>query len=180
MRQVDLFFNYKYTFRFLLLISSKDILNSFNNNKIQKIVAYFSLKDLIDLNDVRLYNYYYFFKFFFGVKPFLTRFRDISTFRKTEFTFNIQFIFHKTQAYQALYFILNDVLPFMGRRGFESTLKQYKTCNILVYEIQRFNVFLLKKTNLGLLNLIDSLNFKIYFNSRVPSTLKQLFFLFKM
>lgn len=117
MRRIDLFFNYKYSFRFLLAAGNIKLLNSFALPKVSKIVCFFNLNELSDLNDVRIYNYCYFFKFFFGVKAFLTRFKDISTFRNTAYTFNVQVILRKNDMYRALYFFCNDVLSLMSKRG---------------------------------------------------------------
>lgn len=180
MRKVDLFFNYKYTFRFLLLQSDKKIFSSFQLPNFDKLVCFFPLKEIADLNDVRIYNYCYFFKFFLGLKPFLTRRRDVSTFKKTQFNFNIQIILHRKDIFPVLYFLSNDVLPFMANRGFIMNINFVDKFFLLLYKIDKFNIFLLKKTNLGLLNLHDPLCFKFYINSKNLFSIKKLFYLVKL
>lgn len=180
MRRVELFFNYKYTFRFLISNSILDVVNNFNLPSLQKIVCFFPLRELSDLNDVRIYNYCFFFKFFFGIKPFFTRCLDVSTFKKVEYSFSIQAILRKYDMYLALNFFFNDVLPFMGRRGFSIYVTYVNSiCNV-VYKVDKFNIFLSKKANLGLLNLVDPFSFKIYMKGLNFLLCRRLMYFFKM
>jgi len=71
--EVDLFFTYKYTIRYLL---SHKLINNFNTYtipNISKIIIYFSLKKFEDLDSVEIYNYFYLFRQFFGRKAFLSK-----------------------------------------------------------------------------------------------------------
>lgn len=180
MRKVDLYFNYKYTFRFLLLNSVSHITNNYNLADINKTVVYFPLRNLIDLNDVRIYNYCFFFKFFFGIKPLFSQFKDISTYGKTQYLFNIQIILTKKDVFSVLYFLSNDVLPFMARRGFGLYMNYTRKILRVVYTIDKFNVFLVKKSNLGLMNLNDPLFFKIYIKGIHELACKKLIYFLKL
>jgi hypothetical protein len=71
--EIDLFFTYKYTIRFLL---SHKLINNYNIHtipNISKLVLYFSLNKLEDIDSIEIYNYLYLFKQFFGRKAFLSK-----------------------------------------------------------------------------------------------------------
>ena len=179
MRKIDLFFNYKYTFRFLLASSMIDIVNTFTLPYLNKLVCYFPLRELIELNDARIYNYCFFFKFFFGIKPFFSRFKDISTFKKVQYSFSVQAILRKNDMFSVLFFFSNDVLPLMARRGFTLSLSYVNNCLRVIYILDKFNVFLVKKANLGLLNLHDPFTLKLYLIGKEFYFCKRLLYFFK-
>jgi hypothetical protein len=70
---IDFFFTYKYTLRFLLINKLGSINNTYNIPKIKKLIFYFSLKKLIDLDDVQIYNNFYLLKFFLGKNAFMSK-----------------------------------------------------------------------------------------------------------
>jgi len=70
---IDLFFTYKYTIRFLLLHKLGYDYNTYNLPKISKLILFFSLNKLEDIDSLEIYNYFYLFKYFFGQKAFLTK-----------------------------------------------------------------------------------------------------------
>lgn len=70
---IDFLFTYKYTIRFLLINKLGYIKNTYSVPKIKKLIFYFSLKKLIDLDDVQIYNNFYLIKFFLGKKAFISK-----------------------------------------------------------------------------------------------------------
>jgi hypothetical protein len=70
---IDYYFNYKNTIRFLLIQKLSKIQNTYNIPKIQKIIYYFFFNKIEDLNDVELYNSFYYLNFFLEEKFFLQR-----------------------------------------------------------------------------------------------------------
>jgi hypothetical protein len=162
MRSIEAFFNYKYTLRFLLVNSIERIANIFMIPCLDKIVCYFPLHALSDLLDARIYNYFYFFKFFFGSSPIFSKFKDVSTFREVQYSFSMHMIIRKQAAFVVMCFFNNDVLPLLASRSFNVDLSYSTHVLRLSYNIHKFNVFIEKKSNLALLNLIDVFKFKLY------------------
>jgi hypothetical protein len=70
---IDFFFTYKYSLRFLLINKIVNIKNSYNIPNIQKIIFFFSLKKLEDIDNVQIYNNFYLFRFFLGKNAFITK-----------------------------------------------------------------------------------------------------------
>jgi len=69
LNSIDYNFGYKNISRFLIMHK----FNFFNGSvipELNKIILFFSLKDMMTLDDARIYNYFYFFKFFLGVTAF--------------------------------------------------------------------------------------------------------------
>jgi hypothetical protein len=70
---MDLYFVYKYNLRNILINKIGYYNNSYQIPNINKLILFFSLKKLDDLDDVQIYNYFYLFKFFFGKKAYFTK-----------------------------------------------------------------------------------------------------------
>jgi hypothetical protein len=70
---LDFLFTYKYTLRFLLINKLNSINNTYNIPKIKKLIFYFSLKKLIDIDDIQIYNNFYLLKFFLGKNAFISK-----------------------------------------------------------------------------------------------------------
>jgi hypothetical protein len=73
MIKLDYYFNYKNTYRFLLISKLGNIKNTYNIPKIKKVTFFFYFNKIEDLDDLQLYNSFYFFKFFLGKKAFFTK-----------------------------------------------------------------------------------------------------------
>jgi hypothetical protein len=71
--QLDYHFTYKNTLRFLLLHKLGSSNNTYNLPSINKLIFFFSLRKLEDLDSSEVYNYLYLFKYFFGKNAFLTK-----------------------------------------------------------------------------------------------------------
>lgn len=72
----DYFSAYKNVIRNVVLRKSNIIVNCNEIPFIIKVIYSFRLYKLEDLNDVQIYNYLYFFKFFFGRKGVLTKYKS--------------------------------------------------------------------------------------------------------
>ena len=69
---IDSFFNYKYVSRFILL-NKIGILNTYDIAECKKLIYFFNLTKIEDINDIQLYNYFYLIKFFFGKLSFFSK-----------------------------------------------------------------------------------------------------------
>lgn len=164
MTRTDILFNYNNTTRFVLL-HKLSVLNSFLVPSLHKLVCYFSVKNIEDLNDVKIYNYFFFLKFFFGTRAFFTGYRMDQGFGRTAYDFNIQIVIRKTDLSFPFSFILNDVMPIIDNDYLYYNLKKidYFICNVTIKDM---NIFSEKKTNLGLFNLKDNFNLKFYISAK--------------
>ena len=169
----DFLFNYNNVIRFILL--HKDLSN--NNYLIPnlcKVICYFPLKNLEDLDDVRVYNYFYLFKFFIGFRAFFTGYKCIQGFGQTTYDFRVQIVLKKNDIFPLLSFFVNDIFPVLDADYYSVNLIKG---NLISYHflLKDMNIFSEKKTNLGLFNLKDDLNFKFSFNSLKNNSVKLFF-----
>lgn len=67
---VDYYFYYKYNLRFLLLLKHGNIRNSYLIPNIMKMVLFFSLYKVEDLDDVQCYIIFIYLNFFLVVELF--------------------------------------------------------------------------------------------------------------
>ena len=65
------------------------------------------------------------------------------------------------EAYSALFFLINDVLPFMGKNYVKKGIFS-RSLNILYMVLKDLTVFSDKKTNLGLFNLKNPLSLRLF------------------
>lgn len=166
LNSVDYSFNYKFLFRNILIQKLSKILNSFSIPHVQKLVLYFSLMDFETLDDVRIYNYHYFFKFFLGERAFFSGYKSLFNLGKTTLNVKIQLILNKKDVFFSLLFFSNDVLPFLDLGYLSSNyFKQNLNIHVFTFLIKDMNIFVEKKTNIGLFNLKDALHFQIKFLS---------------
>ncbi len=178
MLRSDFLFNYLNVTRFILL--HKDLSrNNFLIPNLNKIICYFPLKNLEDLDDVRVYNYFYFFKFFFGFRAFFIGYRSVQSFSRTTYDFKIQIILRHNDIFSLLSFFVYDVLPILDVDYYSVSLLK---SSLISYHflIKDMNIFSEKKTNLGLFNLKDNLNFDLFFNSFNNDSVKIFFFNLKL
>lgn len=173
MTRTDILFNYNNITRFLLL-HKLSIDNTFLIPSLSKLVCYFSIKNLEDLSDVKIYNYFFFLKFFFGSRAFFTGYRVDQGFGRTAHNFNVQLILRKSDLSFSFAFILNDIIPIIDNDYLYYNLKKldYFICNITIKDM---NIFSEKKTNLGLFNLKDSFNLKFYVSAKNMDHVKLYF-----
>jgi len=75
MRGIDYGFYYKNSVR-SLVIHKAYVKNTLSISVISKLIFIFPLNRIEDTDDVQIYNYLYLFRFFFGRRAFLTKFRS--------------------------------------------------------------------------------------------------------
>lgn len=158
----DYFFHDKFSSRFLMMHK----LNSFASHQIPsfvKLVLFFALKDLETLDDVRIFNYFYFFRFFLGRVAFFHGYKSFFRLGKTTFNIKIQVIASKSDIHKTLFFLSNDVFALVSSSYVSNKLVMKSSVGFIVYYVLRdMNIFVEKKTNVGLFNLKDPLNIHIF------------------
>lgn len=73
MLKFDYFFFTKYILRTILFNKIHTITNTYTIPFINKLKIFFSLSNIVDVDDVQIYNYLYLFKYFLGRRAFLTK-----------------------------------------------------------------------------------------------------------
>lgn len=166
MLKVDYFFNYKFLLRFLLIHKSVFLFNnSFGLSFLHTLLVYFSINELESFDDTRTINYFYLFRFFFGCRCYIVGFSTVSSYNKVIYNFNVQIFLKNRNCFFSVFFLVNDILSsyisFSFFKFFYMSLKKGD-----IYFFVRFfdmNFFLERKTNPGLYDLIDNLNFRFFF-----------------
>lgn len=107
---LDFFFYYKYIVRFILFLKkSEKKFNFMDILEIHKLVVFFNLKNITDLNTLSISNYYFFFKYFFGKLPFISNYKHSFKLNINYYSFNILYNFKKKEIYYIFYFFINDI-----------------------------------------------------------------------
>jgi hypothetical protein len=106
----DFFFYYKYVIRFILFLKkSKAKFKTIDILKLEKAIVFFDLKNITDINNLSISNYYFFFKYFFGKIPFFLNYKYVFKLNVNYYNFKIMYSFKKKEIYYVLYFFINDI-----------------------------------------------------------------------
>lgn len=170
----DIQFTYKNTIRNILINNFGFFENTFEIPEIARISALIKIRHLEMLDDPKIFNYFYLFKFFFGVKPYYSKIASTFNLGTTRYYFDIKYIFNKEQNYFMLSFLINDILGSTNIRNYkiqEINMYNKYSYNVLSIDFFDMNSFLEKKTNPGLYNLIDFLTFIFFIKCSYDSSL---------
>lgn len=158
---LDFFFYYKNTVRYILFLKKSKIKFNFTDIlEIKKSIIYFSLKNIIDLNNLSISNYFFFFKYFFGKIPFFSSYKYNFKLNVSYYNFLISYNFEKKDIYYTLFFFVNDIYYLISK----NSIKINKNLNFWEFTINDMNFFVEKKNSIGFFNLKDYVNFKFVFN----------------
>jgi hypothetical protein len=115
---LDFFFYYKYITRFILFLKKSALnYNFIDILEIKKLIVYFNLKNIIDLNNLSISNYFFFFKYFFGKIPFFSSYKYIFKLNINYYNFIILYNFKKKDIYYVLYFFVNDIYLVISKNA---------------------------------------------------------------
>jgi hypothetical protein len=154
MKISDYYFHYKYISRFLLLEKiGSYYYNTYTFTKIEKLNIFFVIKNLVDFENLKSSNYFFFFKYFFGKKAKFINYKTRFSLNVWYHNFKIQLVFAKKDLYIFINFLFNDILPFCNKRYMILNFK-----NTINFKILDMNIFLEKKTHVGFFNLKETLN----------------------
>lgn len=119
----DLFFYYKNSNRYIHLLKySKNKFHFMNILKFQKIVFLFNIKELTEINHQSILSCIFFFKYYFGIIPFLKNYKHSFKLNIHYFTFSIEYCFLKSLMYYSLFYFINDIY-YMINKLYLSTKK---------------------------------------------------------
>ena len=161
----DLHYNYKYNLRYILINKLGNIKNNIEVPFIKKLIFLINIKNIENIDERQIYNYFYLFKFFLGKKAYISKNKKVYHLGKWYYSFNIQIIINNKDMYCLLLYIYNNILFEIDKSLLK--LEFIKNKNIekiytIFYLINEDNsIYNEYKTNYGLFNLKSPI--KIYF-----------------
>jgi hypothetical protein len=158
MTAIDFFFHYHNVGRFILLNKfSSCCFNSHDILRFSKVLVCFSIKDLENIDDLSISNYYFFNFFFFGIQSFFFNFNSVFRLGIMYYSFIVQCIFIKKFIFFILNFLINEKLDIslIKKDG-----KAYWR-----YEVSDLSLFIDKRAVVGLFYIVKPLDFFFFFSS---------------
>jgi hypothetical protein len=173
---LDYYFYYKYIGRFILYLkNSSEFFHFINILEFNKLVLFFDIYNINDLNSINILSHIFFFKYYFGVLPFFTNYIYKFKLNINYYNFFIQYNFFEKNIYYPLYFFFNDVYYMINKFN----LNINKKSNFWNFCINDMNFFIEKKNTLGFFNLKYKLNFSFFLIKIEKLSINNLFYLFK-
>lgn len=159
---LDFYFYNTNVVRFILFLKKSEKIYDFNKMlDIAEISVYFNIKNITDLNNLALSNYYYFFKFFFGKMPYFCNYKYNFKLNVNYYNFLILYSFKKKDLFFVFSFFLNDIYFLIAK----NVIIIKKEIDYLEYTITDMNFFIEKKNSIGFFHLKDNITFKFLFNN---------------
>ena len=159
--KIDYKFVYNYIIRFLFFHKFFNY-NTYAMPKLKALIIYFSVNEMEAVDNPKTFNYFFLIRFFFGKRAFFTKYSNFTSFSRNFYNFNVQVFFNKCDYFFPIFFLVNDMLPFVSNKFF-SYFFVPTNANIFILRFFDMNLFLEKKTNAGLYSLNNNLNFKFFF-----------------
>ena len=173
----DFFFYYKHIVRFILFLKKSKIKYNFISIlEIKKSIVFFNLKNITDINNLSISNYYFFFKYFFGKIPFFSSYKYSFKLNIHYYNFIILYNFGKKEIYYVLSFLINDIYSVISKNA----VNIKKELNCWEFSINDMNFFLEKKNSIGFFHLKDYIYFKFIFNIEKWLDYSNFFIIYKI
>ena len=179
--KIDFFFNYSNLIRFIL-VNKLNLRGNINLiPSVDSVALFFCVRNSLVYDDVQNYNFFYFFKFFFGQLPLITKFTKRLHLGDWFYDYNVELILKKKDVYFFFYFLSNDILKSTDEQYFFFNKKYFKRNDSFLYlNFSDVSLFSELKGNIGLFDLKVPLNIKVFFTGLNPQNnlyfLKQLKF----
>lgn len=158
---LDFFFHYRNIIRFSFC-KKFYILNSFLIPFLNKLLLFFNIKNLDDINSLAISNCFYLIKFFFGRRLFIVRFFTKFNLGSYYINFFLESVIRNFDIYFYISFLISDIFPFLTF-DYVSLILKKEYIHILLKDMSFFSE---KKNNVGFFNLKDSLNIKFFIFSK--------------
>jgi hypothetical protein len=177
---VDYFFSYKYVLRHILINQLGEVSNTYRLPLLHEVKVFFLVRGLEFLSHPRAFNYLYLSYFFLGAIPFLQEFNSTFDFGRSFHDYKITCSFVKN-CYSIIFFLTNELLYVTNKNNY-SIYDNYFSKGFQSFCLSYFdmNLFLEKKTSIGLYNLEDYLNFRFYIKCLTGESGLMLFNLLKI
>jgi hypothetical protein len=73
----DLFFIYNNNLRYINIYKCNDLINTYNIPNLKKLIILIPIKNIENIDERQIYNYFYLFKFFLGRKAYFNKSKKI-------------------------------------------------------------------------------------------------------
>jgi hypothetical protein len=172
----DLYFFYQFTGRFILFLQYSKSQYSYKQiTKFENIIIFFNLKYITDLDALAITNYFYFFRYFFGVLPYFTNYKHEFNLNIHYYSYFLEYRASKKNLYFYLFIFLNDMYYPINEKYIELN----KDDDFFEFSIIDMNFFIEKKNTLGFFSLNIPINFKFFFTKKIEIEVLNFFYLFK-
>ena len=112
----DYSFHYYNIGRFILLLKKSDKFFHYTDILFfNKLVLFFNVQNINDLNNTIILSHIFFFKYYFGVIPFSTNYKYNFKLNVSYYSFFIQYNFFNYSLYYPLYFFFNDIYYMINK-----------------------------------------------------------------
>jgi hypothetical protein len=178
MRRVDLSFFNKNLVSNLYLIKCVNlnlVYKSYCIPSLTSLHLVFFINNLTDFDHLCSSNYIYLFKYFFRSKASVCQYTSKFHLGVWYYSFQIRAYLLNFKIFFTLYFLLNDIMPKIGK---DFSVKIWK--NRYMLTIFDLNIFLDWNTSIGLFYLDHNLNFIFVFNGGYFYSSAQLLSMFKI
>lgn len=173
----DLQFQYSTIFRNVCINQVNSVLyitNSYAMCKITKLFLYFAVNKTEQLDHARTYNYFYLFKFFMGLKAYITNYSTMFSLGKTYYTYNVGLQLTARKINFALFFLLYELFPYVNTNVAVSWYWKNTHQPVMIY--WEVNYFTEKKASAGLFDLDHPLQCEFTANcGKFTSNLLQMY-----
>jgi len=173
----DLQFQYSNIFRYICINQKNrtiNITNSYSMYKIVKLSLYFSVNKTEQVDHARTYNYIYLFKFFMGLKAYVTHYNTMFSLGKTYYTYNVGLQLTGRKINFALFFLLYELFPYVNLNVAVTWYWKNSYQPIMIY--WEVNYFTEKKASAGLFDLDHPLQCEFITNcGQFTSNLLQMY-----
>lgn len=173
----DLLFYYKFIGRYILFLQYSLDKYSFKQMiNINNFIIYYNIINITDLDQFSISNYFYFFRYFFGILPYFTNYKHKFHLNIHYFSFFLQYNFKNYNFYNYIFIFLNDIYSIINK----SYIEFKNTPNFFEFIIVDMNFFIEKKNTLGFFSLINSVKLKYTFIKNVEIKNSNLLTLLKL
>jgi len=179
LRNIDLFFHYKFVGRNILLNKSSwksVILNNYKIPKLKYLIIGFEIKDSTDYYHFLLFSYIYFFGFFFGRSCYISRYGHRFHRGSYYFTYRVQSVLNFPYLYYYIFYLLNDLKSKINKE-FISLFHKVNTSSLV---ISYMTLFIEKKNNIALFKLQGKLIFSFFYEGCLVIKGNRLLEIFKI
>jgi hypothetical protein len=161
----DLQFTYKYNIRHVLINKLGYIKNEINIPFIKKLIFLINIRNIENVDERQIYNYFYLFKFFLGRKTYITKNKKVYHLGKWYYSFNIQIIINNKDIYSLLYYLYNNIINEIDKSLIKYLIINKKIENkYIVFSLinEDNSIYNEYKTNYGLFNLKSPIKLYLY------------------
>ena len=109
------FYSKNYNRYIQILKYSKNKFHFMHILQMEKIIIFFNIKELTEMNQTTVLSCLFFFKYYFGVIPFFSNYSYFFKLNISYFNFLIEYNFIKSLMFYSFFYFLNDVIYMINK-----------------------------------------------------------------